>query len=153
MIVESSKDIEDSKREKLYSRISFWLSLILATLAIVWYYERNPPDTEDIKKMRFFFKKNIMEVTKFIKLTPEEMDVYAAMHKHPFYKTYVKASQTEQNRIKALIHISGDYNSNSYWFNLIFAWTVVFTTLWFLGAITEGVIVLIRQGKDVKPPA
>lgn len=151
--MESSKDIEDSKREKLYSRISFWLSLILATLAIVWYYERNPPDTEDIKKMRFFFKKNIMEVTKFIKLTPEEMDVYAAMHKHPFYKTYVKASQTEQNRIKALIHISGDYNSNSYWFNLIFAWTVVFTTLWFLGAITEGVIVLIRQGKDVKPPA
>lgn len=151
--METSKDIQDSKREKLYSRISFWLSLILATLAIVLYYERNPPDTEDIKKMRFFFKENIMEVSKFIKLTPEEMDVYAAMHKHPFYKTYVKASQTEQNRIKALIHISNDYNSNSYWFNLIFAWTVVFTTLWFLGAITEGIIVLIRQGKDVKPPA
>jgi len=151
--VETSKDIQEIKREKLYSRISFWSSLILATLAMVWYYERNPPDTEDIKKMRFFFKENIMEVTKFIKLPPEEMEIYAAMQSHPFYKTFVKASQTEQNRIRALIHISGDYNSNQYWFNLIFAWTVVFTTLWFLGAITEGIIVLIRQGKNVKPPA
>ncbi|MGV7219927.1 MAG: hypothetical protein ACQ9MH_00220 [Nitrospinales bacterium] len=151
--MESSKDVQDSKREKLYSRISFWLSLILATLAMVWYYERNPPDTEEVKKMRIFFKENIMEVTQFIKLNHEEMDVAAAMHKHPFYKTFVKASQTEQDRIRALIHISVDYNSNSYWFNLIFAWTVVFTTLWFLGAITEGIIVLVRQGKNVKPPA
>jgi hypothetical protein len=81
------------------------------------------------------------------------MDAYASMHKHPFYKTFVKASQTEQNRIRALIHISIDYSPNAYWFNLIFAWTVVFTTLWFLGAITEGIIVLLRQGKNVKPPA
>jgi hypothetical protein len=152
-MAESSIDVRDSKREKLYSRISFWSSLILATLAIVLYYERNPPDTEDIKKMRVFFSENIMEVTQFIKLTPEEMDVNAAMHKHPFYKTFVKASQTEQDRIRALIHVSIDYSSNAYWFNLIFAWTVVFTTLWFLGAITEGIIVLVRQGKNVKPPA
>jgi hypothetical protein len=65
--VDSTKEVQESKREKLYSRISFWLSLILATLAMVWYYERNPPDTEDIKKMRVFFKENIMEVTQFIK--------------------------------------------------------------------------------------
>jgi hypothetical protein len=151
--VESSKEVQDNKREKLYSRISFWASLILATLAMVWYYERNPPDTEDIKKMRVFFKKNIMEVTQFIKMNHEEMEVHAAMQKHPFYKTFFKASQTEQDRIRALIHISIDYSPNAYWFNLIFAWTVVFTTLWFLGAITEGIIVLLRQGKNVKPPA
>ena len=100
---------QEAKREKLYSRISYWTSLILATLILVWYCERNPPDTEDVKKMRFFFKNNFMEVSKFIKLRHEEMEIYAAMHKHPFYKTYVKASLVEQGRIRALIHISGDY--------------------------------------------
>ncbi len=150
---ETLADDQDSKKEKLYSRISFWTSLILATLILVGYYERNPPDNEDVKKMRFFFRDNVMEVTKFIKLPPEEMDVFAAMHRHPFYKTYVKASSTEQGRIRALIHISGDYNTNQYWFNLVFGWAVLFTTFWFLGAITEGIIVLIRQGKNVKPTA
>ncbi len=143
----------NSKREKLYSRISFWASLILATLIIVWYCERNPPDTENIQKMRFFFRDNIMEVSKFIKLPPEEMDIFAAMHTHPFYKTYVKASVLEQGRIRALIHISGDYNSKQYWFNLVFGWAVLFTTFWFLGLITEAIIVLVREGENVKPPA
>ncbi len=147
------EDDQESKREKLYSRISFWTSLVLASLILVWYFERNPPDTEEIKKMRFFFKDNIMEVAEFIKLPPEEMDVFAAMHKHPFYKTYVKASPTEQGRIRALIHISGDYNANQYWFNLAFAWAVLFSTFWFLGVITEAIIDLVGRGKDVRPPA
>ncbi len=147
------EDDQESKKEKLYSRISFWTSLVLASLILVWYFERNPPDTEEIKKMRFFFKDNIMEVAEFIKLPPEEMDVFAAMHKHPFYKTYVKASPTEQGRIRALIHISGDYNGNQYWFNLAFGWAVLFSTFWFLGVITEAIIVLVRRGKDVRPPA
>ena len=144
---------KESQRDKLYSRISFWGSMVLATLIIVWYCERNPPDTEDIKKMRFYFKDNFMEISKFIKLPPEEMEIFAAMKKHPFYKTYVKASPVEQERIRALIHISGDYNSNQYWFNIVFAWAVIFSTFWFLGAITEGIIILVRQGDNVKPAA
>ena len=150
---ETLADDQDTKKEKLYSRISLWTSLVLATLILVLYCERNPPDTEDVKKMRFFFRDNIMEVSKFIKLPPEEMDIFAAMHKHPFYKTYVKASIIEQSRIRALIHISGDYNSNQYWFNLVFGWAVMFTTFWFLGVITEAIIVLVREGKNLKPPA
>ena len=150
---ENLENDAESKRDKLYSRISFWFAVFLSTLILVLYFERNPPDTEEVKKMRFFFRDNIMEVARFIKMTPEEMDVFAAMKKHPFYKTYVKASPADQGRIRALIHISGDYNANQYWFSLVFGWMILFAAIWFLGAITEGIIILVRQGNDVKPPA
>lgn len=143
---------QENKKDKLYSRISFWTALFLATLIVFLYCERNPPDTEEVKKMRIFFRDNIMEVAKFIKMRHEEMENFAAMHKHPFYKTFVKASLPEQGRIRALIHISGDYNSKQYWFSLVFAWAVLLATFWFLGVIAEAIIVLLRQGKDVKPP-
>lgn len=142
----------ESKRDKLYSRISFWTALFLATLIVYLYCERNPPDTGEVKKMRIYFRENIMEVSKFIKLRHEEMMISAAAHKHPFYKTYVKASPAEQGRIRALIHISGDYNSKQYWFSLVFGWGIAFATFWFLGAITEAIIALMRQGKNINPP-
>lgn len=140
-----------AKMDKLYARISFWGSVALSTLIMVGYYEGNPPDTEEVKIMRHFFKDNVMTVTKFIKLGPEEIETFAAGQKHPFYKTYVKSSVLEQGRIRALIHISIDYNPNQYWFNIIFAWTIFFSTFWFIGMIIQGSIVLVRRGDDVKP--
>lgn len=153
MIEETRNEEKDSKRDKIYARISFWSSVLLATLIMVWYYEATPPDTEEVKKMRHFFKDNVMTVTQFIKMRPEELEAFAEKQKHPFYKIYVKAPAVEQGRIRALIHISIDYNPNQYWFNIIFGWTIFFTTFWFIGMILQGVIVLVRQGKDVKPPA
>ncbi len=153
MSEETRNEEKEAKRDKLYARISFWGSVLLATLVMVVYYEGNPPDTEEMKKMRRFFKDNVMTVTKFIKMRPEEMETFAARQKHPFYKTYVKSSVVEQGRIRALIHVSIDYNPNQYWFNIIFGWTIFFTTFWFIGIIIQGAIVLVRRGKDVKPAA
>jgi hypothetical protein len=95
--------------------------------------------------MRSFFKQNIMDVAKFIRLPREELEEFALSQKHPFYQTYLKSSEAEKERIKALIHISRDYSPNQYWFNIIFLWTIAFTTLWFLGLILEACIILMRR--------
>ena len=86
-----------------------------------------------------------MEVAKFIRLPQEELEEFAKSKKHLFYQTYLKSSEVEREKIKALIHISRDYSPNQYWFNIIFLWTIAFTTLWFLGLILEAVIILVRQ--------
>ena len=70
---------------------------------------------------------------------------FAKTKKHPFYQTYLKSSEVEKERIKALIHISRDYSPNQYWFNILFLWMIAFTTLWFLGLILEAVIILVRR--------
>ena len=51
------QEIEDQK-EKLISRISLWVSIILTTIVVVWYYNENPPDSAAVVKMRVFFKEN-----------------------------------------------------------------------------------------------
>ena len=75
----------------------------------------------------------------------KELTEFEKSKEHPFYQTYLKSSEVEREKIKALIHISRDYSSNQYWFNIIFLWMIAFFTLWFLGLILEAIIILVRQ--------
>lgn len=76
------QEIEDSK-EKLISRISLWVSLILTTLVVIWYYNDNPPDSPAVVKMRTFFKENNRDVMTFIDLPRNEMIAFAYKKKAP----------------------------------------------------------------------
>ena len=143
--LEPNADFRDEKKEDLSRRVSFWFSLVVSIALTCWYYTSNPPDTTEVRKMRTFFKENIMDVAKFIRLPYDELEAFAESKAHPFYKTYVKASQAEKEEIKALIHISRDYNPNQYWFNMVFLWVIVFTGLWFMGLMLEAVIILVRR--------
>ncbi len=138
-------EFRDEKKENLSRRISFWFSLVVSIALTCWYYSSNPPDTTEMMKMRSFFKENIMDVAKFIRLPYDEMEQFAESKTHPFYKTYFKASGVEKDKIKALIHISRDYNPNQYWFNMMFLWVIAFTSLWFLGLMLEAVMILVRR--------
>ena len=142
---EQTQERRDNQKEVLSRRISFWLSFILAVVITWWYYASNPPDSSEMQKMRLFFKINIMDISKFIRLPRDELQDFAASKRHPFYKTYLKSSEVEREKVKALIHISRDYSPNQYWFNLIFLWTIAFTTLWFFGLIIEAIIILVRR--------
>lgn len=147
---DNTEEYRDVKREKLYRRISFWLSFILATGVVAWYVSSHPPDSPEVQKMRIYFKENIMAVTKFLALPREEKIAFAAKKKHPFYQQYLRASEVEKEKIKALVHISADYTPFQYWFNIIFLWTIFFTTFWFLGLMVEGAIILVRQSNAKK---
>ena len=142
---EQIEELRDNQKEVLSRRISFWLSFILAVGISFWYYALNPPDTTEMRKMRLFFKENIMDVAKFIRLPDDELQGFAALKSHPFYQTYLKSSEVEKEKIRALIHISRDYSPNQYLFNIVFLWTIAFTTLWFLGLILEAIIILVRR--------
>ena len=142
---EQIEELRDNQKEVLSRRISFWLSFILAVGISFWYYALNPPDSTEMRKMRLYFKENIMDVAKFVRLPNGELQEFVASRSHPFYQTYLKSSEVERKKIKALIHISRDYTPNQYWFNIIFLWTIAFTTLWFLGLILEAVIILVRR--------
>ena len=146
---EQIEEYRDNQKEVLVHRISFWLSFVLSIAITWWYYSLNPVDSTEMRKMRLFCKENIMDVEKFIRLPDDELQEFAASKKHPFYQTYLKSSEVEKEKIKALIHISRDYSPNQYWFNIIFLWTIAFTTLWFLGLILEAVIILVRR-EDAK---
>ena len=142
---EQIEKLRDNQKEVLSRRISFWLSFILAVGISFWYYALNPPDSTEMRKMRLFFKENIMDVAKFIRLPDDELQGFAASKSHPFYQTYLKSSEVEKEKIRALIHISRDYSPNQYLFNIVFLWTIAFTTLWFLGLILEAIIILVRR--------
>ena len=142
---EQIEELRDNQKEVLSRRISFWLSFILAVGISFWYYTLNPPVSIEMRKMRSFFKENIMDVAKFIRLSSDELQEFAALKSHPFYQTYLKSSEVEKEKIRALIHISRDYNPNQYWFNIVFLWTIAFATLWFLGLILEAIIILVRR--------
>ena len=142
---EQIEELRDNQKEVLSRRISFWLSFILAVGISFWYYALNPPDSTEMRKMRLFFKENIMDVAKFIRLPDDELQGFAALKSHPFYQTYLKSSEVEKEKIRALIHISRDYSPNQYWFNIVFLWAIAFTTLWFLGLILEAIIILVRR--------
>ena len=142
---EQIEELRDNQKEVLSRRISFWLSFVLAVGISFWYYALNPPDSTEMRKMRLFFKENIMDVAKFIRLPDDELQGFAALKSHPFYQTYLKSSEVEKEKIRALIHISRDYSPNQYLFNIVFLWTIAFTTLWFLGLILEAIIILVRR--------
>ena len=142
---EQIEELRDNQKEVLSRRISFWLSFILAVGISFWYYALNPPDSTEMRKMRLFFKENIMDVAKLIRLPDDELQGFAALKSHPFYQTYLKSSEVEKEKIRALIHISRDYSPNQYWFNIVFLWTIAFATLWFLGLILEAIIILVRR--------
>ena len=142
---EQIEELRDNQKEVLSRRISFWLSFILAVGISFWYYALNPPDSTEMRKMRLFFKENMMDVAKFIRLPSDELQGFAALKSHPFYQTYLKSSEVEKEKIRALIHISRDYSPNQYLFNIVFLWTIAFTTLWFLGLILEAIIILVRR--------
>ena len=142
---EQIEELRDNQKEVLSRRISFWLSFILAVGISFWYYTLNPPASTEMRKMRLFFKENIIGVAKFIRLPDNELQGFAALKSHPFYQTYLKSSEVEKEKIRALIHISRDYSTNRYWFNIVFLWTIAFATLWFLGLILEAIIILVRR--------
>ena len=142
---EQIEELRDNQKEVLSRRVSFCLSFILAIVITWWYYSLNPPDSKEMQKMRLFFKENVMDVAKFIRLPNDELQGYAALKSHPFYQTYVKSSEAEKEKIRALIHISRDYSPNQHWFNIVFLWTIAFATLWFLGLILEAIIILVRR--------
>ena len=142
---EQIEELRDNQKEVLSRRISFWLSFILAVGISFWYYALNPPDSKEMRKMRLFFKENIIGVAKFIRLPDNELQGFAALKSHPFYQTYLKSSEVEKEKIRALIHISRDYSPNQYWFNIVFLWAIAFATLWFLGLILEAIIILVRR--------
>ena len=142
---EQIEELRDNQKEVLSRRVSFCLSFILAIVITWWYYSLNPPDSKEMQKMRLFFKENVMDVAKFIRLPNDELQGFAALKSHPFYQTYLKSSEVEKEKIRALIHISRDYNPNQYWFNIVFLWTIAFATLWFLGLILEAIIILVRR--------
>ena len=143
--METREEFRDEKKENLSRRVSFWLSFLGATVMTCWYCWLNPVESTEVQKMRLFFKENIIDVAKFIRLPREELEEFAKSKNHPFYQTYLKSSELERGKVKALIHISRDYTPNQYWFNIFFLWIIAFTTLWFLGLILEAVIILVRS--------
>lgn len=134
-----------NQKEIFNRRVSFWLSFTLAIVITWWYYSLNPPDSTEMRKMRLFFKENIMDVAKFIRLPNDELREFTRSKSHPFYQTYLKSSEVEKEKIRALIHISRDYNPNQYWFNIVFLGTIAFAAIWFLGLILEAIIILVRR--------
>ena len=144
---DASEDFRDDKKEKLYGKISIWIAVVLSTAITIAYGVMNPPDSKEVQEMRMFFNKKGHTVSKFLRMTRQERKAFAEKKKHPFYSSYVKASDTEKDEIKALIHISMDYTPNQYWFNFFFIWTIGFASFWFIGVMAEGAIILVRKDK------
>ena len=144
---DASEEFRDDKKEKLYGKISIWISLALSTLLTIGYGVTHPPDSKEVQEMRMFFNKNGRTVSKFLRMTRPERIAFAEKKKHPFYSSYLKASETEREEIKALVHISFDYTPNQYWFNFFFIWTIGFASFWFIAVMAEGAIILVRKDR------
>jgi len=144
---DASEEFRDDKKEKLYGKISIWISLALSTLLTVGYGVTHPPDSREVQEMRMFFNKNGHTVSKFLRMTREERKAFAQEKKHPFYSSFLKASDVEKDEIKALVHVSFDYTPNQYWFNFFFIWTIGFASFWFIAVMAEGAIILMRKDK------
>ena len=140
---------KEDKIEKVSSVISFWLAAVVSVIVVFAYYRSTPPDDPATQKMRLFFRDNIMEVAEFIKLPFDEQVAFAARQKHPFYRGYMKAGETEKEKLRALVHVSDDYSPNHYWLNVAFLWVIVFSSVWFVAKIVEGILVMVRD-KETK---
>ena len=145
--VEQGEEFRDEKKENLYRRISFWISMVLATGFSIYYVVTNPPDTKEVQEMRMFFNEHRQDVGKFLRLPRKDQPDFAEKKKHPFYRQYLNVSEVQKEELRALIHISYDYTPNQYWFNIVFLWTIVFTGVWFLGLMVEGAIILVRRDR------
>ena len=143
------EEIEEERQEKFGRRICFWVSVILASAFTFWYYQSNPPESEEVKRMRQFFKDNKRQVMEFIRMDIEKLEGYAKKQQHPFYMSYVKASVNEKDKIKALIHTSVDYSPNQYWFNLFFLWAMTLTAVWFIALMAQGCLILVRRDPNL----
>jgi hypothetical protein len=95
--------------------------------------------------MRLFFRENIMEVAQFVKLPYDEQKAFAAKQQHPFYASYLAASEIEKEKIRALIHVSDDYSPNHYWLNVAFLWVIVFSAIWIVCKAIEGMLAVARN--------
>ena len=136
---------KEDRIEKVSSAISFWVATVISIVSIFAYYKSTPPDDLTTQKMRLFFRDNIMEVSEFIKLPFDEQNAFALKQTHPFYKSYMKSSETEKEKIRAIIHISDDYSPNHYWLNVAFLWLIVFSSVWFIAKIVEGILIMVRD--------
>ena len=136
---------EEDKVERISSAISFWLSIIISMMAVYAYCISTPQDDLPTQKMRLFFRANIMDVSQFVKLPFDEQKAFASKQKHPFYTSYMDASEIEKEKIRALIHVSDDYSPNHYWLNVAFLWVIVFSTVWFICKTIEGVLAVARD--------
>tara|TARA_B100000686_G_C16692141_1_gene918329 strand:- start:510 stop:992 length:483 start_codon:yes stop_codon:yes gene_type:complete len=137
----------EEKKNRLYSRISFWVSLVLSIIICFYYYQSNPPDEGAAKEMRIFIAKNARQVTEFLRLPLDEKKSFVEKNKHPFYKNYLEASEVTKMEIDAIVHTSTDYKPSQYWVNLVFLWVIFFAAFWFIGLMTEAIIQLTRQEK------
>ena len=144
-----TQEIEDQK-EKWISRISLWVSIVLTTLVVFWYYTDNPPDSPAVVKMRTFFKENNRDVMTFIDLPRTEMVAFAYKKKHPFYMKFVKANEVEKAVLRARIHNSTNFTPYQYWFSLFFGGIMLFTTFWFIGLMAEACIILMRRNSEAR---
>jgi len=119
------QEIED-KKEKWISRISLWVSVLLTTAIVIWYYQSNPPESPEVVRMRVFFKEKNRDVMKFISMDRNEQIAFAFKNKHPFYLSYIRKSTVEQEKIRSLVHVSTD------------------------GLMTEACIVLMRRETEAR---
>ena len=149
-IMEETPHELDDTVDHWVGRFSLWGAILLSTLITVGYCLANPPDSEEVQRMRTFFRENVREVSQFIRLPLEEMEQFATRQTHPFYKSYLRASVNEKREINAQIHNSVDYRPAQYWFNTVFLWLMCFATVWFLGLIVQGVVNLVRQKPGLK---
>ncbi len=142
-------EVEEEQREKIGRRICFWLALIVSTTAAFIYFQGHPQESEEVQRMRLYFKENKRTVMEFLRLPYEKLEPFAEKQRHPFFMSYVKASVNEKDRIKALIHNSVDYSPNQYWFNLFFFWMLVFLGVWFIALMTQAVLIQVRRNPNV----
>lgn len=94
------EDHKSNQKDVFNRRVSFWLSFIFAIVITWWYCSLNPPGSTEMRKMRLFFKENIMDVAKFIRLPDDELQGFAALKSHPFYQTYLKSSEVEKKKLE-----------------------------------------------------
>lgn len=144
---ESTEDFRDEKKENQYRRISFWISLVLSIVVVVYYVVTNPVDTKEVQEMRMFFNKHSQNIAKFLRLPRKEQIEFAEKKRHPFYTQYLNVSEVKKEELRGLIHISYDYTPYQYWFNMVFVWTISFAGFWFIGLMTEGAIILVRRDR------
>ena len=140
----------DEDKDTLFSKISFWTSIILSVGVCLWYYVANPPDEGANKEMRLFIAKNGKNVTEFLRMAREDKTNYAKKNRHPFYKNYIEASEVTKQESKGIVHTSLDYKSNQYWFYLGFFGLISFFGFWFIGQMTEAIVQIVQEEKKMK---
>ena len=137
-------EVNDQKKDRFNSRISFWASIVLSIAITGWYFTTNPPSEGAEKKMKLFIAKNAQDVTEFLRMTRDDQKAFAAKKKHPFYTKYIKASENTKLYIRGQVHNSTDYKPTQYWFNLVFMWCIFFFAFWFIGLMSEAAIQINR---------